>query len=111
MNKLTVEKLPTLAEEQLVADELEMFANSMQAFHRKQAHDKVFLRACADGMYTDVRRLLQAKTDANQCDEDGRTALHHAAASVREWGALCFVSLCHAILLRRVLWVSCDPPG
>ena len=83
MDKLSVEKLPTLAEEQLVADELEMFANSMQAFRQKQAHDKVFLNACGAGQYLDVKKLLQAKTDVNQFDEDGRTAMHHAAGSVR----------------------------
>ena len=82
MDKLTVDMLPTMAEEQLIEDELEQFANSMKAFHHKQKHNKVFFDACAESQYFDVASLIKAKTDINQADEDGRTAMHHASASV-----------------------------
>ncbi len=78
-----MEKLSTLSEEQIVADELALFAQSLQDFKKKQAHDTVFLRLCAGGKYFDVKGLIQAKADVNQADEDGRTGMHHAASAVR----------------------------
>ena len=101
MDKLSVESIPTLAEEQLVADELEMFANSLDAFKRKQDHDKVFLKACAAGNYRDSKKLLQARADVAQCDEDGRTAMHHAAASVS--GAT------SRVVAHRCIFCACVP--
>lgn len=85
MNTLTVDKLKSLSEEQIIADELARFTESMRTFKNQQKHDKIFLNVCGKGDYRKVKMLVTAGTDVNQVDEDGRTGLHLAAASVRSF--------------------------